>query len=343
MKPIQIFENSAILEPLSRAAQEGTLASCYLLEGPAGTGKRTIALYLAALIACEHPVDGKPCFACRACENVYAGAHPDVMTVVPEEKKTQIGVEAVRAVNSASLTAPIHARLRVFLIPDAEKLTVGAQNALLKNLEEPRGSFVYFLMTPEAGTLLPTVRSRAVKYHTELLGEATVAEALKVQFPKAEPERIALAAKLCGGSLGTAQSFLKSRKLPQLRETVIQYLGLMAQKAPYAAYLSLIPPDTKREDVKLLYPLLFCAVRDALCTLCGGEQTLFFESAAEVPAFSPGDEPALCALCEQLCALLDPRMQSANAAASLFALHAAAAGNIGGEMRGAPKTGLPIY
>lgn len=129
-----------------------------LLEGPSGTGRRTLAnIYAAGLVCKNGPL---PCGTCSACKKVQAGIHPDVFSLRCPDDKQQIPIEQVRGLITSCYVAPNEADCRVFIIEDAGKLGPGGQNALLKILEEPP-SGVYFVLTADSRTsLLSTVLSR---------------------------------------------------------------------------------------------------------------------------------------------------------------------------------------
>lgn len=315
-----LLGNRHITEPFLSAVRSGKLACAYLIEGVAGSGKRTLADLLIHALVCTG--DEAPCYACRDCQNVTDGTHPDVHVLECEKDRNQISVDVARRANAAAMTAPIHAARHVFLIPEAQKMGEGAQNALLKNLEEPRSHSIYLLLCEEAGALLATVRSRCVIYRMQLLDEQTIRDELIRRNPKASPEDCALYARLSGGALGQAEAYLTSRRAVFYREKVDAYLRLIAARAPYREFIRLAPvSDKKREELGLFYRMLLAGARDALVG-AHVEGRLFFDD-AQMPDFS-GRERTLMALCEKLCELSDPAMSSANMQSSLFALAAIA-------------------
>lgn len=131
-----------------------------LLAGPAGSGKRALALALASALNCE-TAPGVGCGTCGPCERIAAGVHPDVITLEREGAAQIIPIEVVRTQVVAAVGLPPHeARERVFLIDEATALQPAAANALLKTLEEPPGRTRFVLMTTAPDQLLPTIRSR---------------------------------------------------------------------------------------------------------------------------------------------------------------------------------------
>ena len=318
---MKVLGNTHILAPLSAAARTGRIAGAYLIEGPTGSGKKTIAAYLSALFTCPNVTENGPCFSCRDCENVTYGSHPDVVTLTPEKDREIISVESVRRANEVAQTAPIHAARRVFIIPDAARMNAAAQNALLKNLEEPRSSTVYLLLCEEAAGVLATIRSRCVIYRTELFSEKALFSELSKRNPSVSEEDVRLAARLSGGALGAAQAFFSDKKVYECRKKAEHYLQLICENAPYEAFCALVGADTKKEFLPLFYRILLSGVRDLLCAPYSSERQ-FFAPSVKINCQKGAKE--LVKIADRLCELLDPSMANANVAASVFSLHAVA-------------------
>ena len=156
----QIRGQPRVVELLRRAMAQDRVPHAYLFTGPAGAGKYTTALALAAALNCER-VPGEGCGACAACERIAAGVHPDVQTLERQGPSQTIPIEVIRKHVIPSLGLPPHeARARLFLIEEATSLLDPAANALLKTLEEPPARTHFVLCTGSPGELLPTIRSR---------------------------------------------------------------------------------------------------------------------------------------------------------------------------------------
>ena len=141
-------------------------------------GLRT-ARRLAAAAVCTDQRQ-VPCGHCRACRKVQENIHPDVITIGRLEddkgrKKREIGVDQIRQLSRDAVVLPNEAERKVYIIEDADKMNLSAQNAALKLLEEPPGGVMFLLCVENAQLLLPTVRSRCA----EILcgGEQTEADA----------------------------------------------------------------------------------------------------------------------------------------------------------------------
>lgn len=145
---------------------EKRLSHAYLLIGPDGEARQAAAVRLAAELLCEEP--DAPCGRCRNCRKVFAGIHPDVITVerVTGDKgklNREIRIDQIRQVTSDAVIMPNEADRKVYIIREADRMNVAAQNALLKALEDPPGHACFLLCAAAADALLPTVRSRCVR------------------------------------------------------------------------------------------------------------------------------------------------------------------------------------
>jgi len=141
------------------------LAHALLFLGPIGIGKALVAQRLAARLACTVGA-AAPCGACSGCRQVLAGSHPDLLMIgAPgrgrkETRKKEIGIDQARELKHFIQLRPVAAARKIAIIDDADRLSLAAQNALLKTLEEPPGQALLVLITASPGALLSTVRSR---------------------------------------------------------------------------------------------------------------------------------------------------------------------------------------
>ncbi len=145
---------------LCRQREEGALAHAYLFCGDRGTGRMVFIREFADLLLCENPRGNRACRQCRSCRAGGAEHHPDQLILAPEEDKKDIGIGQVRELTEFMSRSGFSGLARVAVIPQAEKLTLAAANALLKTLEEPPERACLLLAAVSPGSLLPTIRSR---------------------------------------------------------------------------------------------------------------------------------------------------------------------------------------
>ena len=207
-----LLGNDQLKENLSAARRKGRLSHFYLLSGPRGAGKHTLARLIAAAMLCPEP-EG-PCGVCPHCRKVLSGSHPDCITIDDPEKKI-IPVRLVREARSDMYIKPNEGEKKIYLFPRAQDLNLEGQNALLKVLEEPPGYGVFLLLTDNPEKLLPTVRSRCVELKLRALPEELLRRKLRTEFPDAENERLDAAIGRSGGYLGQARELLDGQGLSE--------------------------------------------------------------------------------------------------------------------------------
>jgi DNA polymerase-3 subunit delta' len=200
-----------LLALLSRSIAADRLPPSLIFSGPFGVGKRLVAVATAQALNCLRPrldeadpggvraVDA--CGTCAACRRIARGVHPDVVAVEPNDKGN-IRIDTIRDVIDRAAYRPFEGRRRVSIIDQAEALEAGAQNALLKVLEEPPSGSVFLLVTSMPDLLLPTVLSRCPQLRFKPLAAADVVSAL-VAKGRSGPDIHAVAA-LANGSIGQA-------------------------------------------------------------------------------------------------------------------------------------------
>ena len=198
--------NSDLKRRLSASFQAGRSSHCYLLCGPEGSGKRTLAKILAAALQCE--ADTVPCGHCLPCRKAASGSHPDIITIDDPEKKT-VSVDLIRQLQADAYIRPNEGRHKVYLIPRAQDMTENAQNALLKLIEEPPAYAVFLLITCNAEKLLPTVRSRCAELRLEPVGKEEALPWLSARFPEQSRDSLLAAYLRSGGYLGQTEELLR--------------------------------------------------------------------------------------------------------------------------------------
>ena len=223
--------NAHIKESLSAAAQRDQFSHFYLLSGPKGSGRHTLAKILTAAMLCTGGGEA-PCGACPQCRKALSGSHPDVITVDDPEKKT-VPVDLVRQARDDMFIRPNEGKRKLYIFPRAQDLGLPGQNALLKVLEEPPAYGVFLLLTDNPEKLLPTVRSRCTELKLQPLPRNVLLPALRKRFPQGEEARLLSAMDRGQGYLGAAIELLEgSGKLPQTERFAAVYgakdtLGLL--------------------------------------------------------------------------------------------------------------------
>ncbi|HYK74040.1 MAG TPA: DNA polymerase III subunit delta' [Pseudoneobacillus sp.] len=147
------------LKMLKNSLLKQRVAHAYLFEGSRGTGKKECALLLTKAMFCLSPVDHyKPCESCLNCKRINHGNHPDVHFVEPDGLSIKKG--QIRALQEEFAKAGVESKQKVYIISQADKMTVNAANSLLKFLEEPHSQTIAILMTEQVQQIIPTILSR---------------------------------------------------------------------------------------------------------------------------------------------------------------------------------------
>jgi len=180
----------------------------YILAGPEGSGKRTLARLIAAAMVCTGQGTA-PCLSCIPCRKTMKGTHPDVIHA--ENGGKGLYVDQIRALRSDAYIRPNEAGRKIFIIHEAQEMNASAQNAMLRLLEDGPSYAAFFLLTDNVSALLPTVRSRCVEL---LLSPVSAEEAffwLSERFPGRDEQEIRRTSVRCEGILGRAVMELEDK------------------------------------------------------------------------------------------------------------------------------------
>jgi DNA polymerase III subunit delta' len=205
-----IIGHRSTIASLQIAAARQRLAHAYLFHGEEAIGKRTTALAFAQALLCERTasdVELDSCGQCRSCHQTGVRTHPDYFVVEPDRELAtpQIKIEQIRDIEHQIMYRPLAGDRKVCMIDDADRLTIGAANALLKTLEEPPDHSLFLLITSRPASLPATIRSRcqALRFATPARTDVEAALILKREMPPADARFLAM---ISDGRLGEALS-----------------------------------------------------------------------------------------------------------------------------------------
>jgi DNA polymerase-3 subunit delta' len=239
-----LLGNHRLKQNLTESLARGHISHFYLISGPEGSGKHTLAKLLAAAILCG---DSRgPCMHCGVCRRVMTDSHPDVITVADPEHKT-VPVKLVREYREDAFIRPNESDYKIYLFP--QELGVEGQNALLKILEEPPKHGVFILLADNPEKLLTTVRSRCTELKLQALPEKLLHRQLRLDFPEASEEDIASAMERSGGFLGQAKEILaEGGAVPPQTESFVRSF---ASRDDLGLTQTLVPLEKWKRDALL--------------------------------------------------------------------------------------------
>ncbi len=255
----RLYGNETIRSFLTEALSHGTLPHALILSGPEGSGKHTLALELACAL-------GGDAFA----DKIRAGNCPDLIRIETPSDRKSIGVEAARAVREQAAIAPNDLDCKIFIMDNASAMTVQAQNALLKILEEPFGRVYFFLLCENPNGVIPTVRSRAPTLSMQIFSDTALSDWLCENEPPAlrlkqsDPSAFEVLVRASGGCIGQAKKLLASRKNGNPSQDACNLLASLADcdRVGWICCVDALPAD--REKLISLLQELRCALRDLL-------------------------------------------------------------------------------
>lgn len=226
----------------------------YLLTGPPGLGRRTLALRFAQALNCPQPTaPGQPCGACRDCKQTEAMQYPDLSVLQAETEGGTLKVDQIREIRRTLTLKPYQAKYRVALFLRFQEASDGAANALLKTLEEAPGYAVLILTADNPEGLLPTITSRCEVLRLRPLPVDKIKAHL--QANGAESEEANLIAHIANGRPGYALRLLKDESALEFRAERLADLGELlsatrVQKFHYAETLAK-DKDTMRQTLQV--------------------------------------------------------------------------------------------
>jgi len=195
-----------IISELKYIIQADKIPNALLFSGEKSAGKKGTALEFAKTCNCR--ADGKrPCNNCLSCKKINAGMHPDIIKVSLCEKKKMISISQIREIGLLISVKPNEAQKRMVLILDADKMTVQAQNALLKVLEEPPETTFFILTATIPSALLPTILSRCSQVRFRPPSSHEIQQIL-IQEYGIDPKKAYIASRTAGSDLKMALSLL---------------------------------------------------------------------------------------------------------------------------------------
>ena len=221
-----ILGHEQIIAHLQNAVSMDKVSHGYIVNGPDKSGKMMLAEAFAQTLQCENSGAGagiKPCMECHSCRQAIGRNQPDII-YVSHEKPNTISVDDIRSqINNDIVIKPYSSKYKIYIVDEAEKMNVQAQNALLKTIEEPPAYGILILLTTNADTFLPTILSRCVTLNIKAVSDEKIKKFLmsKYQVPDYQAD---VCVAFAQGNVGKAIQLASSEDFNELKASALQLI-----------------------------------------------------------------------------------------------------------------------
>ncbi len=257
---MKIYGNKLIKETILNMSQKDRMAHSFLICGEKGLGKKTIADWLAALLVCESA--DKPCCTCRSCHLTLEHTHPDIIYAEHSGKLGGFSVDTVRNICSDAYIKPNNGDRKIYIFTDADKITVQAQNSLLKLIEEPP-EYAYFIFTvSDRNVILETIRSRVITLNAAPVSrEDTLAALAENGVSESEANE---AAAVFGGNIGRCLDYVQSESMHTAVGLTKKVTDCIINRDEYGVLKNLTDASADKDMLRDVLEMLDRIIRDAL-------------------------------------------------------------------------------
>ena len=266
-----LFGNEATKARIGRAITDGTLPHAFLVSGPEGSGKATLATEIAAALNCERRGGGElPCHMCNSCRRIKDGSFIDVKWLEKPKDKMTIGVGEVRTFREDMFLSATESDYKIYIIDDADRMTPNAQNALLKVFEEPPANVVIFMLTESDDAILTTIKSRAQYVAMERFDEDGLIAYFKsrgTRLPVANEDTLRELMMCADGRIGRAKELVEggAEEAKAARELTESFITALKQSTPYSTlYTTIRSLPTKKDELCEALESITVALRDLM-------------------------------------------------------------------------------
>ena len=230
-----ILGNERVKEHFIAAVHHKKISHAYIIEGDKGSGKKMLASAFSKILQCEtrqKTEEERACNQCESCIQMENKDHPDVIWV-SHEKAGVISVGEIReqVVNTVDIM-PYKGPYKIYIIDEAEKMNVAAQNAILKTIEEPPEYAIIFLLTTNRGAFLDTILSRCILLETKPVSGKMIERYLGERY-KIPEEEAEFASGFSLGNIGKSESIILSEEFRELKDLTLDILRYVHEIESY--------------------------------------------------------------------------------------------------------------
>ncbi len=252
-----IYGQEQMKEHMQYALLNDKVSHAYIISGEDGSGKKLIAGIFARALQCENKKEQgqymEACNECPSCIKAISGNHPDIITVT-HEKTASIGVDDIRTkLRDDVVIKPYESRYKIYIIPEGEKMTTAAQNALLKTLEEPPSYIVIIILTNNLNVFLPTIISRCIHLPMKPIDDDLVRKYLMESCHVVDYKAM-LCATFARGNMGKAIDLASNERFINLKNDTIDLVSklerLRINEIMDRLHIILAPPEDEEKSSK---------------------------------------------------------------------------------------------
>ena len=257
-----VIGHGHLIEHLQSAISMGKVSHAYIFDGEKGAGKNFLADIFAATLQCENK-GTEPCGTCTSCKQAEGKNHPDIIRITHEKPNT-ISVDDIRQQLCGDIMIkPYKGPYKIYIVDEAEKLNVHAQNALLKTIEEPPAYAVILLLTTNAESFLPTILSRCVTLHLKPVKDSKVRKFLmeQVKIPDYQAD---ICVAFAQGNIGKARRLALSEEFGQMKEHAVHLVKYIQEMEISELIDSMHKITEFKADISDYLDLLLVWYRDVL-------------------------------------------------------------------------------
>ena len=217
-----ILGHEQIIEHLQNAIKTDKVSHAYILDGPDMSGKKMIADAFSMTLECEKK-GTEPCMECHSCKQALGKNQPDII-YLQHEKPNTISVDDIRSqINNDIGVKPYSSPYKVYIVDEAEKMNVQAQNALLKTIEEPPAYAVILLLTNNAEIFLPTILSRCVRLSLKAVPDEKIKAYLMKNY-EVPDYKADVCVAFAQGNVGKAIELAESEDFNEIKNSALQLI-----------------------------------------------------------------------------------------------------------------------
>lgn len=257
-----IIGHNQIVEHLKNAIRMEKVSHAYILNGENNSGKMMLAESFAMALQCEG--EGvESCMNCRSCRQAVEHNQPDIIYIT-HEKPNVISVDDIRhQLNNDIVIKPYSSKYKIYIVDEAEKMNIQAQNALLKTIEEPPAYGVILLLTTNADSFLPTILSRCITLNLKSVNEDLIKEYLmkKYQIPDYQAD---VCAAFAQGNVGKAIQLASSGEFNELKSAALSLVKKLEDMDLYELNGCIKQINEFKSKIQEYFDLLTLWFRDVL-------------------------------------------------------------------------------